>query len=387
MSSSQRVIRDSNKSPLIQVLSLMFLVISILACMVRTGTKLYMIKSLRADDILIIVATLLAACQTATVFNACEHGLGQHFETLSSDDRDVFFKSEYATNTMLIASLLFCKLSGTMSLRIMAPKNQKWIIIICEAIVGVWGVTALFVNFFQCKPPAPWMYDDNDNCINFTAFWTYYSTANIITDLAIVVIMVENVVKIQTSWSKKILVMSVFGSRIFVTPAIAAQIHYSNKAFASDDHSFAIWPASITIQLVQCLAILTVCLPNFKPFLDSLESGQIRVDDLRRQGKSSSNGYPTNKPDYAGGYKSNNKTGHSNRSRALTGGGGSRAQRSEIHEMEDFATRSKPRHEHDKSWDGQSRSSHSSQKILIQQTWQVDIESTHEASLANPRQT
>lgn len=115
---------------------------------------------------------------------------------------------------MFIASLLFCKLSGTMSLRIMAPKNQKWIIIICEAIVGVWGVTALFVNFFQCKPPAPWMYDDNDNCINFTAFWTYYSTANIITDFIIVIIMVENVVKIQTSWSKKILVMSVFGSRI-----------------------------------------------------------------------------------------------------------------------------------------------------------------------------
>ncbi|KPA38020.1 integral membrane protein [Fusarium langsethiae] len=385
MSSSQRVITDSNKSPLIQVLSLMFLVIAILACLVRTCTKLYMIKTVRADDILIIVATLLAACQTATVFNACEHGLGQHFETLSSDDKEVFFKSQYAINTMLIASLLFCKSSATMSLRIVAQKSQKWIIVICEAIVGAWGITALLVNFFQCEPPEPWMYGDNDKCINFTAFWTYYSIANIITDLVIFVVMVENVVKIQTSWSKKILVMSVFGSRIFATPAIAAQIHYSNKAFASADHSFAIWPASITIQLVQCLAILTVCLPNFKPFLDSLESGQIRVDDLRRQGKSSSNGYPTNKPGYAGGYKSNNKTGHSNRSRALTGG--SRSQRSEIHEMEDFTILSKPRHEHDKSWDGQSRSSHSSQNILIEQTWQVDVESTHEGSLDSPRQT
>ncbi|RGP61331.1 integral membrane [Fusarium longipes] len=384
MSSSQRIITDSNKSPLIQVLSLMFLVIAILACFVRTGTKIHMIKTLRSDDILIIVATLLASFQTATIFNACEHGLGQHFDILSSDDRQVFFKSQYATNTMLIASLLCCKLSGTMSLRIMAQKNQKWIIIACEGIVGVWGITALLVNFFQCRMPQPWIYSDADKCINLTAFWTYYSVANIVTDLVIVVIMAENVVKIQTSWSKKILVMSVFGSRIFVTPAIAAQIHYSNKAFASVDHSFAIWPASITIQLVQCLAILTVCLPNFKPFLDSLESGQIRVDDLRRQGKSSSNGYPTNKAGYAGGYKSNNK---SSRSRALTGGG-SKAQRSEIHEMEDFSSsRSKPRHDHDKSWDGQSRSSHSSQKILIHQTWQVDVESTHEAaSMASPRQ-
>ncbi|KAL4724464.1 hypothetical protein ACLX1H_009080 [Fusarium chlamydosporum] len=252
-----------------------------------------------------------------------------------------------------------------MSLRIMAQKNQKWLIIICEAIVSIWGVTALLVNFFQCAPPQPWLYANNDKCIDLKAFWTYYSTANIVTDLVIVVIMAENVIKIQTSWSKKILVMSVFGSRIFVTPAIAAQIHYTNKAFDSADHSFTIWPASITIQLVQCLAILTVCLPNFKPFLDSLESGQIRVDDLRRQGKSSSNGYPSNRPDYAGGYKSTNKTG--NRSRAPTGG--TKTQRSEIHEMEDFS-KSNTRHQHETSWDGQSRSSHSSQKILIHQTWQ-----------------
>ncbi|KAF5676111.1 integral membrane protein [Fusarium heterosporum] len=380
MNSNQRVITDNNKSPLVQVLSLMFLVIAILACFVRTGTKLYMIKILRVDDILIIVATVLAACQTATIFNACEHGLGQHFEGLSSDDRDVFFKSQYATNTMLIASLLCCKLSGTMGLRIMAQKSQKWIIIICEAVVGVWGLTALVVNFFQCQLPAPWMYANNNNCINLQAFWTYYSTANIITDIIIVIVMAENVLKIQTSWSKKILVMSVFGSRIFVTPAIAAQIHYSNKAFASADHSFAIWPASVSIQLVQCLAILTVCLPNFKPFLDSLESGQIRVDDLRRQGKSSSNGYPTNHPGY-GKYKS--RTGQSHKSHPFASQhGASRTQRSEIHEMQDFGKTTK--HDHDTNWDGQSRSSHSSQKILIHQTWQVDIESTNDTTAKQP---
>jgi hypothetical protein len=58
MSSNQRIITDNNKSPLIQVLSLMFLVIAILACLVRTGTKLYMIKTVRVDDILIIAATV-----------------------------------------------------------------------------------------------------------------------------------------------------------------------------------------------------------------------------------------------------------------------------------------------------------------------------------------
>ena len=57
MSSSQRIISDTNKAPLVQVLTLMFLVIAVLACAVRTGTKIHMVKSLKVDDILAIVST------------------------------------------------------------------------------------------------------------------------------------------------------------------------------------------------------------------------------------------------------------------------------------------------------------------------------------------
>jgi hypothetical protein len=58
MSSTQKVITDSDKSPLVQVLTLMFLVIAILACLVRTGTKIHMIKALRVDDLLVIAASV-----------------------------------------------------------------------------------------------------------------------------------------------------------------------------------------------------------------------------------------------------------------------------------------------------------------------------------------
>jgi len=35
---------------------------------------------------------------------------------------------------------------------------------------------------------------------------------------------------------------------------------------------------------VQNLGIITACIPYIKPFLESLESGMIRTDDLRRRG-------------------------------------------------------------------------------------------------------
>lgn len=115
---------------------------------------------------------------------------------------------------MFIASSFCCKLSGTVGLRNMSQEGQKWIILGCDAVVGVWGVTALLLNLFQCELPTPWIYANDNKCIDRTAFWTYYSVTNIVTDIAIILVMCGSVLKIRTSWSKKILVMSVFGSRI-----------------------------------------------------------------------------------------------------------------------------------------------------------------------------
>jgi hypothetical protein len=58
MHPTQNVVTDTNKSPLIQVLTLMFLVIFLLSCSVRIGTKICVIKTLRVDDILTIAATV-----------------------------------------------------------------------------------------------------------------------------------------------------------------------------------------------------------------------------------------------------------------------------------------------------------------------------------------
>lgn len=47
-----------------------------------------------------------------------------------------------------------------------------------------------------------------------SAFWTYFSAVNIVTDLAIIAVMVEAVRRIQTFRSRKLFVAGVFGSRI-----------------------------------------------------------------------------------------------------------------------------------------------------------------------------
>lgn len=107
-----------------------------------------------------------------------------------------------------------------MGLRMMSRRGQEKPLLVFEIIVGLWGLSAFVVSFFQCRLPTPWDYSDSTQCINFTSFWTYYSVANIITDIAIVAIMTDNARRIQTSWSKRILVICVFGSRILYVTII-----------------------------------------------------------------------------------------------------------------------------------------------------------------------
>ena len=69
-----------------------------------------------------------------------------------------------------------------------------------------------------------------------------------------------------------------------VIGATIAQILYIRKSYRIDDLAFNLWPSAICAQLVQCLSIITACVPCLAPFLDSFESGIFRSDDLRRRG-------------------------------------------------------------------------------------------------------
>lgn len=53
------------------------------------------------------------------------------------------------------------------------------------------------------------------------------------------------------------------------------------------------WTVQICTQTVQCLSIVSACFLYLKPFLDSVESGFIRNDDIRRRGTDEYYGHNT----------------------------------------------------------------------------------------------
>lgn len=371
MVQAQELITSSDKTPLVKILTWMFLAISVLAAIARITTKLSMVGKLRWDDYLTSISALAAIGQSVAVSFQCGDGFGQHIDMLNENQVSAILKSEHAANIFFIASLFFAKFSVIIFIKSLA-QFYKRVVFCLEIGIILWAVSALIITLFQCKLPEPWNYLGN-SCIDRVAFWTYFSITNILTDCALIAVMILIASRIQTSSSKKILVMGVFGSRIFVVPAVACQIYFSNKSLNSTDPTFAMWQAVVVAEIVQCLSIVTACVPYLKPFLDSLESGQLRADDLRRRGKTGVSGY--------GGSGSNPSSGNNaaSKSTPVDATASANSQQSNLHELVELP---KPKrssatvtsvNEGTTNWDGQS---HSSQTVLIQQTrtWGVDVE-------------
>ena len=53
------------------------------------------------------------------------------------------------------------------------------------------------------------------------------------------------------------------------------------------------WTVKICTQVIQCLSIISACFLYLKPFLESVESGFIRSDDIRRRGTNEYYGHTT----------------------------------------------------------------------------------------------
>lgn len=149
------------------------------------------------------------------------------------------------------------------------------------------------------------------------------------------------------------------------------------------------WAPVIIRQVTQCMGILVTCLPSLKPLLDSLESGQWVVGDIRQtRSKGSSS---RSKSGTAGGARvvasgasrsTNNRQGSSklHSIAALASNGSHRRQNYEMIDMGRSADKSArggettsgaAAEDPNRWWDGES---HTSQTVLVQQSWTVEFE-------------
>lgn len=130
---------------------------------------------------------------------------------------------------MFIVSLLLAKLSIIQTIKDIAHFRYNQILLVLRVFTTAWAISGFAVIAFQCKLPFPWDYT-NGQCVHLVrahtytrvypanawqvAFWTCFSIMNILSDLCITGLVAYLVQDLQTTRSKKAVVLGVFSSRL-----------------------------------------------------------------------------------------------------------------------------------------------------------------------------
>ncbi|KAL8685423.1 MAG: hypothetical protein Q9218_007773 [Villophora microphyllina] len=265
------IITADDYGPLVNIMTWFLLVATILTVFIRTAMKWAVARKTNWDDAVIIIATIFCIAESIAISLEVQNGLGQHTSRLTTLQRNSLLKCHYAAALLYIPSICLSKLAVALLLRTLTPVALHRRLASAIAIFTVvWAATAEMVMLFQCKPPRTWDLLNN-HCID-----------SLLLDIALVILPWIIVRRVQISTHRKTVIACCFGTRLILVAAVGAQLAYFNSATRL--HEFDLWSSVVCVQFVQSLSIITACVPYLKPFFDSLESGMIRSDDVRRRG-------------------------------------------------------------------------------------------------------
>lgn len=142
-----------------------------------------------------------------------DSGLGRHARTLSLAQQEQFFKLLLAFECVYVTAVALIKTSVLlMYLRIFPSRGFRIAAGIIGATIVSWWIAIVLVCVFQCKPISKaWLPWNDGVCINLKASFIGNAIPNILTDVAILCMPVQQVLKLQTNAIQKLMVLFMFG--------------------------------------------------------------------------------------------------------------------------------------------------------------------------------
>ncbi|UZP34448.1 hypothetical protein NXS19_002264 [Fusarium pseudograminearum] len=251
-----------NKSPVVRAVSMILMVVTVFSVVIRLLTRLAAVKRLKystfftSDEIMIHTSMIFSIAQSIIVYTQGSNGLGKL--DISSSQISSILKSQLGSDVLFFIT---------------------WTILPIQILIGGWAISAVFVRSFACSLSNPWDYL-NGQCINMVAFWIYADAINMTTDVLITALTLGILVHLQMPMGRKVMVIGVFGSRIVTIPPTISHIVYYKRTLNSPTPIFEMWMPTIINQVIQCLGIMTTCIPFWWRFLKSMESGQMGAGDI-----------------------------------------------------------------------------------------------------------
>ncbi|KAI0530389.1 hypothetical protein GGR58DRAFT_493580 [Xylaria digitata] len=275
-----KTVTASDKSPLLQVVSWLLIAITSLTFGFRLLTRVYL-KARHAfewEDVMITIAFVLGLGEFITVIIPQGAIIGRRLTDIPEPELTSGIMVVYARDILFLLSIAFAKLSVCWSFVSLSPdRKHRQLAYILGVFIALWAITSLLTTAFQCGVKEPWD-TRSTNCIAQQAFLSYVTTGSILTDVGLIGLPVIIVSPLNMALQTRFIIISFFLCRILAIIATIFQLIYLPGLFR-DDFTFEAFPYYLSMQLVQFTSLVTAFAVYFWPFLQSLRSGLIWLND------------------------------------------------------------------------------------------------------------
>ncbi|KAL8868788.1 MAG: hypothetical protein Q9174_004752, partial [Haloplaca sp. 1 TL-2023] len=291
----------------IHALTWCFLVGIIFSVLTRfvTRSRWSTIRHSKLEDILIVLATLLAIAQAITMTLQMRYWDRYKYiddryalydsDVWGSDDwkqarvsSKKYMQAKYVETLVYIPCIFLSQAAMMLLLRSLAPVvRQRSFLGGVAGVLLIGGCVHELLMAFRCIED-----DVQDFSIyscysdKSSSYWLSFWLWQLAFELLLVVLPWILIRRSQVNKYRKHAVCFCFATRLLVMIAIVVQmvIFYKEGGYDGDDVGFETWHKHICTPIVQGLGIITACLPYFRPFFDSVESAMIRSQEMRHGG-------------------------------------------------------------------------------------------------------
>ncbi|KAK3322929.1 putative integral membrane protein [Apodospora peruviana] len=263
-----------DRSPTVIGVVVFCLLFSTAMVALRLYTRIVLIKQMGIDDYACIVGLLVTYGSGVAITHMTSNGLGKHIYGLDPTTIPAlvprYLRDFYVSIVFYCAALLAIKLTFLFQYyRVLAVQQMRIVYMVAIVIVGGWGLSQLLVGIFICTPiEGFWDSTVESTCIPNIPQWYINAAGNIITDIAVFLLPLPAIWKLNLVKQQKILLLGIFCLgflQCYSTVVISMiRIRYL-KLF--DDFTWENVDSSLWSMGELSSAITCACLPTLRPLV------------------------------------------------------------------------------------------------------------------------
>ncbi|KAK4503764.1 hypothetical protein PRZ48_004679 [Zasmidium cellare] len=282
--------RENNKAEILGVTGALFTA-GIIIVGLRMGVRGIMIKSIGADDYVMLSALVMAMATFIGFVYETKYAIGKHTQCIAMDDYTMYAKWQYYHSLWVMIGVVLVKISIALFLMRLVPPGKKWKRFLWGAIVFLicFCLSCMGTLIFNCTPiAASWDFQlrskPSTRCFSnntFTAIGLYNSSVNCATDFLFAALPIPIIVKLQVNRRTKI-TLAIILSLGYVACAAGIvkavkQHNFFNETDPTWHNDFNVWNM---IEL--CIGMIAASLPTLRPlFAKILETTKTALSSSR----------------------------------------------------------------------------------------------------------